>query len=540
VAPARRPYILLALLAAAAFLPFLGRRDIVTSHEARVVQTARQMAESGYPWNATPTPVPAVKLAQMQGDTAVVLRLAPDPAKPAILVNPWLVPVLNDEIRLQKPPLPYWCCAILFKLAGHWSPALARLIPALLGAIATFLVYDLARLSLGRRYALAAALVWVTSYFIPDEFRKVMADPYLAFFTLLAVWAWIRSCNIHSPVTVVVFYLATALGLLAKGPPLFVHLAIPIGLYHLLNPRRLPRPAWSHLLGFAILAAIALPWPIYVLRHVPNARAIWTYESVGEFTENIENARPFWYYLPLLFLISLPWTPLWVFSFALPFRKRRGGRSLWASLRHPYARPMLWYAITVFFFSFVRLKKAAYLLPAMVPQTFMIAQAVVYCGVLLRRRTRYTRRQLDETFIVACTLIVIALVGFFNFVRTPTENARSPRRAAAFLGLALNANPNATAIPARLPPEASVYLPLSLTYNRHADTILYLVDDLHNTATANLDLFASRLPNLNLTAVRRIPIPGDGPKPRYKLFELTTAPGTPKTYAIAHIPDPQK
>jgi len=558
VAPARRPYILIALLAAAAFLPFLGRRDIVISHEARVVQTARQMAESGYPWHATPTQVPAVHLTNSAG----VLSLDPDLSKPPLRVNPWLVPVLNDEIRLQKPPLPYWCCALLFKLAGHWSQALARLIPALMGALATFLVYDLTRLTLGRRYALAAALVWVTSYFIPDEFRKVMADPYLAFFSLLAIWAWIRAASPrptspspHPPL--LVFYFATALGLLAKGPPLFIPLAIPIGLFHVLKKRRLPGTLWSHLAGIALLLLIALPWPIYILNHVPNAREIWRYESIGELTDNTENARPFWYYIPLLLQISLPWTPLWLLAFYLPFRKRQrvqgsefrvqeqsNPQSTTSSplrTQHSALRtlfPLAWYTLTVLFFSCVHLKKLAYLLPAMPAQTMMIAQAAVFIGVVLRKRTRRTRRQLDESFVFACTLIVIILVGVFNFIRTPIENARSPRRAAAFLQLALAANPHATTIPGRLPPEASLYLPLSLTYNRQADTILYLVDDLHNTAKADLDLFASRLPNLNLTAVRRMPIPGDGPRPRYKLFELTLGPGQPKTYASASTPKP--
>jgi 4-amino-4-deoxy-L-arabinose transferase-like glycosyltransferase len=486
------------------------------------------MAESGWPWHASPATVPAVHLT----DTDGVLRLDPDATRPPHHVNPWLVPVLNDEIRLQKPPLPYWCSAILFKLAGHWSEALARLVPALLGALATLLIYDLARLTLGRRYALAAALVWLTSYFIPDEFRKVMADPYLAFFSLLATWAWIRASIRHSPSAILVFYLAVALGLLAKGPPLFIHLIIPIALFHVLKKRRLPGTLWLHLLGVALLLLIALPWPIYILNHVPNAREIWRYESIGEFTDNTENARPFWFYLPLLLQISLPWTPLWLLAFYLPFRRK--------SVSRRTLFPLAWFALTVLFFSCVHLKKIAYLLPAMPAQTMMIAQAAVFCGLIIRKRTRRSRRQLDEAFIIACTLIVIALVGVFNFVRTPIENARSPRRAAAFLALALKTNPHATTIPGRLPPEATLYLPLSLSYNRQADTILYLVDDLHNTATADLTLFAPRLPNLNLTAVRRIPIPGDGPKPRYKLFELTTAPGTPKTYAIADIPKPKK
>jgi 4-amino-4-deoxy-L-arabinose transferase-like glycosyltransferase len=522
VSPARKPTILLTLLAAAAFLPFLGRRDIVISHEARVVQTARQMAESGWPWNAVPATVPAVRLAQSMGDTANVLRLQPDYAAPPLKVNPWLLPVLNDEIRIQKTPLPYWSAAVLFRIAGHWSEALARLIPALLGALATLLIYDLARLTLGRRYALPAALVWVTSYIIPDEFRKVMADPYLAFFTLLAMWAWIRAVRHRTTWPLYVFYLAVAMGLLAKGPPLFAHLIIAIGLYHVLTRRRLPGTIATHLAGLALCLLIALPWPIYIMSHVPHASEIWRYESLGELSDNTENARPFWFYLPLLFQISLPWTPLWILAIALPFRKPKP-RTFF---------PLAWYAITVSFFSCVHLKKIAYLLPAMPAQTLMIAQALVYCSVVIRRRRkRFTRRQLDEAFIIAAVLIVIALVGVFNFVRTPIENARSPRQAAEFLQLALRANPNATTIPGRLPPEATLYLPLSLAYDPKATTIFYLVDDPRDAVQPDLQAFAQRLPHLNLAAVVRVPIPGEGAKPRYKLFSITLAAGTGKTFA---------
>ena len=65
-------------------------------------------------------------------------------------MNPWLTPVLNRAVRLQKPPLPYWCAAVLFKLFG-FGEGWARLVPALLGAISTLMVYDIGRRTLGPR-----------------------------------------------------------------------------------------------------------------------------------------------------------------------------------------------------------------------------------------------------------------------------------------------------------------------------------------------------------------------------------------------------
>jgi 4-amino-4-deoxy-L-arabinose transferase-like glycosyltransferase len=579
------------LLATAAFLPFLGRRDIVISHEARVIQTAREMAHSGWPWRARPVTVPAVRLGYLTGEDPAALRLLPDADRPPIRVNPWLVPTLNNEIRLQKPPLPYWCAATAFLVAGHWSEALARVVPALLGALATLLVYDLARLTLGRRFARAAALVWVSSYFIPDEFRKVMADPYLAFFALSATWAWVRAAAARrNPVVttspprtggfVILFYVFTALGLLAKGPPLFVHLVIPIGLYHLLARRRPPGSIAAHLLGLVILLVIALPWPLFVYRHVPNALEIWRYESVGEMTDNTENARPFWFYLPNLFQISLPWTPIWLAALALPFLRRRRRSSLRSFF------PLLWYGLVVLFFSCVHLKKNAYLLPATPAQALLIAQGLIglaaivraargqrkeSAGLLLGIQTfiplgfgaalfflipktalpivprvvaaaipiglaaaalgPLARRRTGDWLTLTSMAAVVALVGFLNFVQTPAENARSPRNAAAYIDLALRADPTVTTLPAKLPPEATLYLPIDLAFDPRASTVLYLIDDRRGTADVSPSAFAARVPELNVKAVTRVQIPGEPPRSRYRLFALTLAPGEHKTLA---------
>src|SRR5207248_631282 len=125
-------------LSLSVFLTLLGKRDITTSHEARVAQTARQMSASGWPLNAQPMRVPVAGLI----DTPSGKRLAPLPREGLMQVNPWLVPVINGEVRLQKPPLPYWWAAILYRFFAP-NEMWARFPVALLGVIATLLIYDL-------------------------------------------------------------------------------------------------------------------------------------------------------------------------------------------------------------------------------------------------------------------------------------------------------------------------------------------------------------------------------------------------------------
>jgi len=372
--------ILLALaLGAVVFLAFLGRRDITTSHEARVAQTGREMAEAGWPWSAKLTGVPAPELVK----TVDGLRLRSDPGNPPIWVNPWGVPLLNGQIRLQKPPLPYWVAAVMYRIAGagEWG---ARFVPALMGLLCTLLMYDLARRTLGRRGAWVAAVIWVSSHFVTDEFRKAMADPYLAFFTLLCLCCWVRGGARGSPRwPLLVFYPALAFGFLAKGPVLLVHLGFAVGAFHFCLGRGLPRGVKAHLVGLALLLLIAIPWPMYVMSHVPNAVELWRYESVGKLTgENIEKSREWYSYLPQLAQLSLPWTAVWVLGLIYPFIPR-GGR-----LRLRSFFPLVWYAATVVFFSCLTVKKAAYLLPMMPAQVLFIAQFTVAMMGMIRRQIR--------------------------------------------------------------------------------------------------------------------------------------------------------
>jgi 4-amino-4-deoxy-L-arabinose transferase-like glycosyltransferase len=406
----RRAVKLLALLVIAmiAFLPGLGRRPIVTSHEARVAQTARQMAVSGWPWAARDVEVAPVQLAKTSDG---ITRLEPRWDQPPVRVNPWLVPVLNREIRLQKPPLPYWCAAMLFRLGGvEWSEGLSRVAPAFLGAVATLLVYGLARRLLGRTAGWCTALAWVSTYFIAEQYRLAMADPYLSFFTLLCAWAWVASTE-ESPrrprrVFILLFYVSLGLGLLAKGPPLLLVTAVPIIAFHVCYRRRPAFRVLDHLLGVAIVAALVAPWIVYIFHHIPNILEVWRYESVGELpgADNVEKARPLWFYVPNLFLMSAPWTAVWGLGMCLPFLRRwRSWVTTNGDVRGqalPYASPGMrrsahrrrkswfaftWYASIILFFSLLPVKKNTYLLPAMPAQAMLIGQGLAAILAAMRR-----------------------------------------------------------------------------------------------------------------------------------------------------------
>jgi len=109
---------------------------------------------------------------------------------------------------------------------------------------------------------------------------------------------------------------------------------------------------------------------------LPEARQIWVSESVAQLSEVSDQHRPWHFYAPQWLLMALPWTPILIWGVVLRARKRR-------SLRPWF--PLLWFVVTVVFFSFVDMKKNAYLLPAAPALVMLTGQALATTLAWLRR-----------------------------------------------------------------------------------------------------------------------------------------------------------
>ncbi len=519
---------ILLVLSLATFVPFVGRGDMISSHEARVALVARQMAESGWPWNARDVEVPRPRLVE----TSEGERLTASAEGETLRVNPWIVPVIVGEVRLQKPPLAYWCEAIVFRIFG-FSDWAARIVPALLGALAVLLVWVLARHFIGRIGAWYAGLVWVSTYFVVDEFRKSMADPYLAFFVLAACCLWLRG-------RIIPFYAAIALGILAKGP---VMLLFAVLFAVMCSATRIgARPAgtrWlKHGAGVLVFAVIVLPWPLAVVNSVPDAIELWRYESVGSFDDKVENARPWWYYLPNLLYVSLPWTPVWVLGVIAAVRwrsrhSRAGGNPAGAngtemrtgsplsegeSPRRP-ARgrrrvlPIVFTLAIVLFLSFSHAKKNAYLLPTMPLQAIIVAQ-----GLLWMRAGARSRGRRHYVFIPALAFaagIQVMLSG----VSASRDNARSPRRAIEFALEQVEQSADRSLLVSNLPLAAHIYLPLEMKGATESNEVYVIVDDEEGERWLRR---LERIPAGPVETITERTVP-DNPAPDWKMYVMKIA-----------------
>src|SRR4051794_8447398 len=85
--------------------------------------------------------------------------------------------------------------------------------------------------------------------------------------------------------------------------------------------------------------------------------------------------------------MALPWTPVWLVAFALPWLRRRA-RGPQSASRNPRAAirllPLAWFIAILVIFSIIKMKKLAYLLPVTPAVALMTAQALVFLTAAVR------------------------------------------------------------------------------------------------------------------------------------------------------------
>src|SRR4051794_3365839 len=158
-APRRRARLLLLASWAGSLvvlLAFIGRPPVQRTQEARVLETAREML--GQPWRG------------------------------------WLIPQLNGDLRLRKPPLTYWLAAAAYKVGGVNERA-GRVPTAIVGWLTLATTFLAAERLFGTRAGFFAAATLLGSYLFFRHDRLAETDAPATLFVTLAVYAILRAAG---------------------------------------------------------------------------------------------------------------------------------------------------------------------------------------------------------------------------------------------------------------------------------------------------------------------------------------------------------
>jgi 4-amino-4-deoxy-L-arabinose transferase-like glycosyltransferase len=231
----------------------------------------------------------------------------------------WIVPRLNGDPFLEKPPFYWWAQSALFALFGRATPTLARLPSAVFGFAALLLTYFLGRRFFSPQTCLVGCLILLSTALFSITTHWIVVDNALLF-AVTGAWAFFTQSETRSSAArqflLLGMYVFLAIAFLAKG---LVGLGIPaLGMsVYLLWNRRLGRFfGWHILLGGVLIGGAAVLWLWLLWREGGRAslNTFLIYNQFGRFFPDAEtyqggHVRPVWYYLLNTPVDLLPWTP---------------------------------------------------------------------------------------------------------------------------------------------------------------------------------------------------------------------------------------
>nr|WP_320117841.1 glycosyltransferase family 39 protein [uncultured Marinifilum sp.] len=284
----------------------------------------------------------------------------------------WLVPSMNGELRLAKPPLPTWITALFGMWFGMENLTMLRFPAGIMGSLTVFFMYRFTLSLNGNRIkALTNSLILVTSFYILYMSRTGTWDIYCHSFMLAAIWIIHSALKNHTNKNLWIKFsfagVLLGLSFLSKGPVAFYALLLPflIAYFAIYQPKQLIQHWKPIVLCLFIFAIISFWWPIYIsIAHSQEATAVAKLESGSWMNRHV---RPFYYYWNFPIQSGI-WTLAIFTSLLFPYALKN------FKAKKEYKFALIWTLSSVVLLSLIPEKKDRYLLPVLIPSTLLAGQ----------------------------------------------------------------------------------------------------------------------------------------------------------------------
>ncbi len=339
----------------------------------------------------------------------------------------WIVPTLNGAPWLEKPVLLYWKVMNSYSIFGvhDWAARIPSAVHATALMLAIF--FFMRRFRFGSE--LDAALITASSAGMIGFGRGASTDMLISAPFALAMLSWWTWHETGKKLWLAAFYGLLAVGALAKGPVAPALAVFVVAAYAVLRRegKIFVRSLWAP--GFLLFFAIAAPWYFAVQSKVPQFfHTFFIDQNLQRFGTNLyRHSQPFWYYIPVLLLTTLPWTIFAVVAMVDAgkqcFARVRGRTDEIAEVATPEPSQdwlpcflLLWIAVPIVFFSISRSKLPGYILPS-------VPAVAILTADYLRRSAVISRLKVSLHALLCGVLLVAALMAPFAMVKQQPARA---------------------------------------------------------------------------------------------------------------------
>lgn len=340
-----------------------------------------------------------------------------------LLSGNWYVPRFLDLRYFEKPVAGYWINSISQLVFGHnnFSVRFGSVFSVTLSALLTgWLAYQLWR---DKVAAIFSGVVFLSCLLVYGIGTYSVLDPMITLWLTAAMCSFWLSTNAKTITEKIGCYLllgfTCGMGIMTKG---FLALVVPVlGIL----PWIIVQKRWKDVLQYGVFAVFAvvlivLPWAWAIHAAEPD---FWHYffwvEHIQRFSgENAQHKAPFWFYIPILIVGSLPWFAL------LPGALMRGWQERQAQRGTLYL--LGWAVIPFLFFSITKGKLLTYIMPCFSPLAILMAHHAVQWARTGGRKL-HINGWINVAFGVTGVVIVLTVLapwGGRYSIYAPTETVK--------------------------------------------------------------------------------------------------------------------
>ncbi len=291
----------------------------------------------------------------------------------------WLTPKVNGIFRFDKPPLVYWLMGFFYSLPKNefWDSlgTLSARLPSALASLFLMLMIGDTLFCWPQKSdsqfltPIVASLGFALSPLIIIWSRTAVSDALLTGtlgISLLLFWRRMASENNDQCISAWVFL---GFAILVKGPVAFVLALLTITSFLFCQK------SWETLLskinpkkGILITTLISVPW--YILELLKEGKPFWDnffgYHNFQRYISVVNNhAEPFWFFLYIMILASLPFTPFLYHGIFKTFKDfLKSSKESCNVTETLYTYSLCWLTSVLILFSLSATKLPSYWLPA--------------------------------------------------------------------------------------------------------------------------------------------------------------------------------
>lgn len=279
-------------------------------------------------------------------------------AREMIETGNWLIPQLEEETILTKPPIFYWAVA-LCSLKTDVTELTARIPSAAAGVGIMLFTFLLGRILFTQRVAFFSAFALLATNFFMHQTRYAELESMLSLFVTASIYFfWMAYKNpSRAKLWNALFFTMMGLGMMTKGPFALTFVLIPVICCLVIYGEKKLLAQKSFLAGIVFFLIIVLPWPLAVMRYHPEFIKIVIWETAFRAVTGYVHREPFQFYFLEIVRVLFPWTFVIPFAIWLACSKRL------RNMRKETIFLLLWFLGNLLFLSLLKSKRDYYLFP---------------------------------------------------------------------------------------------------------------------------------------------------------------------------------